>query len=98
MLVSQAHSLNAIFTELARRSALNMGEYIEPSEKYMRLAFEGAVAMPRYHRDAGSTQEPASRDCQASQHLRGPPASEQRHLTSRGSFKQSAKRTIRAFS
>jgi hypothetical protein len=40
MLVSQAHSLNAIFTELARRSAVNMGEYIEASEKYMRLALK----------------------------------------------------------
>jgi hypothetical protein len=40
MLVSQAHSLNAIFTELARRSALNMGEYIEASEKYMRMALK----------------------------------------------------------
>lgn len=40
MLVTQADSLNAIFTELARRSALNMGEYIEASEKYMRLALK----------------------------------------------------------
>jgi hypothetical protein len=40
ILVSQAHSLSAIFTELARRSALNMGEYIEASEKYMRLALK----------------------------------------------------------
>jgi hypothetical protein len=40
MLVSQAHALNAIFTELARRSALNMGEYIEASEKYMRMALK----------------------------------------------------------
>jgi hypothetical protein len=40
MLVSQAHALNAIFTELARRSALNMGEYIDASEKYMRLALK----------------------------------------------------------
>jgi hypothetical protein len=40
MLVSQTHSLNAIFTELARRSALNMGEYIDASEKYMRLALK----------------------------------------------------------
>lgn len=39
-LVSQAHSLNAIFSELARRSALNMGEYIEASEKYMKLALK----------------------------------------------------------
>lgn len=40
MLVSQAHSLNAIFSELTRRSALNMGEYIEASEKYMKLALK----------------------------------------------------------
>ncbi|MDQ3245389.1 MAG: hypothetical protein M3Q52_00570, partial [Pseudomonadota bacterium] len=40
MLVSQAHSLDAIFTELARRSAINMGEYIDASEKYMRLALK----------------------------------------------------------
>lgn len=40
MLVSQAHSLDAIFTELARRSALNMGEYLDASEKYMRLALK----------------------------------------------------------
>ena len=40
MLVTQAHSLNAIFTELARRSALNMGEYVNASERYMRLALK----------------------------------------------------------
>ena len=40
MLVSQAESLNAIFTELARRAALNMGEYINASERYMRLALK----------------------------------------------------------
>ncbi len=39
-LVSQAHSLNAIFSELARRSALNMGEYIAASETYMKLALK----------------------------------------------------------
>jgi hypothetical protein len=39
-LVSQAHSLNAIFSEFARRSALNMGEYIEASENYMKLALK----------------------------------------------------------
>lgn len=40
MLVSQASALNSIFTELARRSGLNMGEHIEASEKYMRLALK----------------------------------------------------------
>jgi hypothetical protein len=40
LLVSQANSLNMIFTELARRAAANMGEYIEPAERYMRLALK----------------------------------------------------------
>ena len=40
MLVTQATALNSIFTELARRSGLNMGEYIEASERYMRLALK----------------------------------------------------------
>ena len=40
MLVSQAMALNLVFTELARRSALNMGEYIEASERYLRLALK----------------------------------------------------------
>jgi len=39
-LVAQAASLNSIFTELARRSAANMGEYIEASERYLRLALK----------------------------------------------------------
>lgn len=38
MLSSQMVALNAIFGELARRSALNMGEYIEAADRYMRLA------------------------------------------------------------
>jgi hypothetical protein len=40
LLVSQANSLNLIYTELARRAALNMGEYIQASERYMRLALK----------------------------------------------------------
>ena len=40
MLVTQAHALDSIFTELARRAALNMGEYINASERYMRLALK----------------------------------------------------------
>ncbi len=38
MLVSQATALDAIFTEMARRSALNMGEYLNSADTYMRLA------------------------------------------------------------
>jgi hypothetical protein len=40
MLMSQAHTLEAIFHELARRAALNMGEYINAAEIYMRLALK----------------------------------------------------------
>jgi hypothetical protein len=39
-LVAQAAALNAIFTELARRGALNMGEYLSASETYLRLALK----------------------------------------------------------
>lgn len=40
MLVAQAHSLEAIFHELARRAVLNMGEYINATEIYLRLALK----------------------------------------------------------
>lgn len=40
LLASQAASLNAIFVEMARRSAVNLGEYLDASEKYMRLALK----------------------------------------------------------
>lgn len=40
LLVAQATALDAIFNELARRSALNMGEYLDASERYMRLALK----------------------------------------------------------
>ena len=39
-LVSQATALNAVFSDLARRSALNMGSYLDASEKYMRMALK----------------------------------------------------------
>ena len=40
MLTIQAHTLDAIFNELARRSAANIGEYIGAAEVYMRLALK----------------------------------------------------------
>lgn len=40
MLMGQAVALNTIFGELARRAALNMGEYMEATDKYMRLALK----------------------------------------------------------
>ena len=40
MLVTQAHALDAIFHALARRAHANMGEYLETTELYLRLAFK----------------------------------------------------------
>lgn len=40
MLVAQAIALNSIFAEMARRSALNMGEYLDATDRYMRLALK----------------------------------------------------------
>lgn len=40
LLMSQAVALNMIFGELARRSAVNMGEHFDAHERYMRLALK----------------------------------------------------------
>lgn len=40
MLNAQAVALNAIFAEMARRAALNMGTYLGPTETYLRLALK----------------------------------------------------------
>ena len=40
MLAGQAISLDSIFTELSRRAALNMGEYLGATDTYMRLALK----------------------------------------------------------
>lgn len=40
MLATQAQTLDAIFTEMARRSVINMGDYIKASEVYMRVALK----------------------------------------------------------
>lgn len=40
MLMAQAASLNAMFCELTRRAGLNMGEYLEATETYMRMALK----------------------------------------------------------
>ena len=44
MLASQAVSLDAIFTELARRAGNNLGHYPETVERYMRLALKAQSA------------------------------------------------------
>jgi hypothetical protein len=40
MLAGQAIALNAIFHEMARRCSINMNEYFEASERFMRLALK----------------------------------------------------------
>lgn len=40
LLITQAHTLDAIFNELARRAALNMGEYLDATDRYLRLALK----------------------------------------------------------
>jgi hypothetical protein len=40
LLTSQALTLDAMFTEMARRATINMGDYIEASERYARLALK----------------------------------------------------------
>lgn len=40
MLMGQAIALQAIFANLANRAALNVGEYLDASERYMRLALK----------------------------------------------------------
>jgi thioredoxin-like negative regulator of GroEL len=40
LLTAQALSLNTIYTELARRAMLNMGQYLDATERYMRLALK----------------------------------------------------------
>ena len=40
LLMTQANTLDAIFNELARRAASNMGEYMDAFERYLRLALK----------------------------------------------------------
>ncbi len=40
LLIGQAFALDAIFCSLARRAQLNMGEYINAADRYMRLALK----------------------------------------------------------
>lgn len=44
LLASQAYSLDTMFSELSHRSLMNMGEYIDASERYMRLALKAQTA------------------------------------------------------
>lgn len=46
-LAAQVVSLDAIFNEMARRSALNLGEFLQASESYMRLALKAQAQCAR---------------------------------------------------
>lgn len=50
-LTAQAAALNSIFTELARRAACNMGEYMGAMEKYMRLALRALARTLRQQQE-----------------------------------------------
>jgi hypothetical protein len=63
MLMAQAHTLNALFTALTRRAAVQ--EYLNQYETYMRLALK-AQSQCRHTRDVSAHEEPAA--C----HLRPP--------------------------
>src|SRR5262249_27852821 len=40
MLTIQAHTLDTLFNELAKRAFLNMGQYMDAADRYMRLALK----------------------------------------------------------
>jgi hypothetical protein len=44
LLTAQAISLDGMFTDLARRSANNMGQYLDAADRYMRLALKAQTA------------------------------------------------------
>ena len=46
-LTAQVSSLNAIYGEMARRAALNMGEHLHATESYMRLALKAQAQCAR---------------------------------------------------
>ena len=46
-LTAQVTSLNAIYSEMARRAALNMGEHLQATESYMRLALKAQAQCAR---------------------------------------------------
>lgn len=58
LLTAQATALDSIFTEMARRAALNMGTYIEPTEVYLRLAFKAQAQAVRTIEALGELKNP----------------------------------------
>ena len=59
MLTAQAHTLDAIFTRLAKRAHLNMGEHFNAAETYMRLAFKAQSQCRATVESLGQLRNPA---------------------------------------
>jgi hypothetical protein len=53
-LTAQAVALDAIFNELARRAALNMGEYLNATETYLRLGLKAQAQCRERRGSCGS--------------------------------------------
>lgn len=58
MLVAQAHTLDALFTYLARRAHANMGTYPETADRYLRLAFRAQAQTVRTIEALGELKNP----------------------------------------
>ena len=58
MLVSQAHTLDALFTYLTRRAHANLGSYPETADRYMRLAFRAQAQTVRTIEALGELKNP----------------------------------------
>lgn len=57
-LVTQAHLLDAIFNTLARRAFMNVGEYMEATEKYLKLALKAQNQARRTWESLGRLKNP----------------------------------------
>ena len=70
-LTAQAAALDAIFNDMARRAALNAGQYLDAAERYLRLALkaQGARPVSGDARNVGSYQESAGSVRQASKQI-----------------------------
>lgn len=60
MLVAQAHALDAIFAKLARRAAMNFGEYLNAAETYTRLALKAQAQCARTLEVLGNLKNPGA--------------------------------------
>ena len=99
-LTAQAVALDAIFNEMARRAALNMGEYINAAETYLRLGLKAQAQCRATLQTLFEMKDPAGRVREAGQHRERTAAGEQWRsyptYPARGNSGKSVKRTIGA--